>query len=220
MYDTDDLTLLEDHDIGTVDGYAVPEGVARKDDYYWVVFGGYGNGPGKGNVCAIVKYDLDWNEIAAYELFVIPSGNYFGGQDLAWANNTEIIINLHEDKVPGEDKLDRWQWTGNGFVRTARYQQPTDEGFRTMGQGFTLLNDGLYLAARYSDRIVQVELVDVVKETPTPTPQAVGGITELPAGVGGTSSFGAGVIPTSLGVVMIVCLAACACLIRRRTHLS
>ena len=30
-YDTTDLTLLEDHEIATAKGYAVPEGLAKKD---------------------------------------------------------------------------------------------------------------------------------------------------------------------------------------------
>ena len=169
VYDTASLSLLEDHDIETIAGYAVPEGVAKKDSHFWVIFGGAGNGSGNVKVSAVVKYDLGWNEIAAYELLTLPSGNFFGGQDILWINNTEIVTNMHEDKAPGEDKLDRWKWTGDGFVRVARYPQLDDDATHTIGQGFTWLDGYMYFAARYSDRVVKAELVDAAKPTPTPT---------------------------------------------------
>ena len=68
VYDTSTLDLLEDHNIAASAGYAVPEGVAWKDDYFWVVFGGTGGGIDNMNVSAVVTYDSDWNEAGSYEL--------------------------------------------------------------------------------------------------------------------------------------------------------
>ena len=174
IYNTTDLTVLEDHDIAATQGYAVPEGVAKEDGYFWVIFGGAGGGSGNVRVSAVVKYDLAWNEVAAYQLFTLPSGNYFGGQDIIWINDNEIVTNMHEDKFPGEDKFDRWRWNGDGFTRVARYDQLADDTTHTMGQGFTALGGYLYFAARYSDRLVKAQLLDSPKPTamatPTPTP--------------------------------------------------
>ena len=158
IYDTDDLSLLEDHDIETLDGYVIPEGVAKKDGYFWVIFSGFGGAFGNGKISAVVKYDIAWNEVASYQLATIPTGNSIGGQDIVWISEDEIITNMHEDKFPGEDKLDRWKWQGDSFVRVARYQQLPDDAGHTLGQGFTWLDGYLYLAARYSDRLVKVEL--------------------------------------------------------------
>ena len=170
IYDTTDLTVLEDHDIAAAQGYAVPEGVAKKDGYFWVIFGGAGGGSGNVTVSAVVKYDVAWNEVAAYQLFTLPSGNFFGGQDILWINDNEIVTNMHEDKFPGEDKFDRWRWNGDGFTRVARYDQLDDDTTHTMGQGFTALGGYLYFAARYSDRLVKAHLLDSPKPTATATP--------------------------------------------------
>ena len=168
VYDTAELTVLEDHDVAAAQGYAVPEGVAKKDGYFWVIFGGAGAGSGNVKVSAVVKYDVAWNEIAAYELFTLPNSNVFGGQDLLWINDDEIVINMHEGALPGEDTFDRWRWNGDGFTRVARYDQLDDVPNRKMGQGFTALGGYLYFAARFSDRLVKAELGDAEKPAPCP----------------------------------------------------
>ena len=159
VYDTTTLRLIVDHDIAASAGYAVPEGVAWNDGYFWVVFGGYGRGTEANvNLSAVVKYDSTWAEVAAYELFTLPWGAYFGAQDIFWITDSEIVTNMHEGKPPEKETFDRWAWTGDGFTKVAGYEQLDDDTTRLMGQGFTELDGYLYFAGRYSDRIVKAEL--------------------------------------------------------------
>jgi hypothetical protein len=89
----------------------------------------------------IVRYDADWNQIAAYPLtFTITgsSGGYGAGtgyDGLVWVDGL-IYCNVHE--IYDQELLDVYAWNGAGFVEVRRLPRATPNGT----QGIALSPDG------------------------------------------------------------------------------
>ena len=150
-YDPSDLSVVEDIDIAYAD-YRFPEGVARHDGYWWVMFGGCGTFEStNAKKSAVIRYDADWGNPVAYDLFTNLGGE-IGGQDIWWWDDDEIVTTHHD-----RGALQRWRWTGAGFDLVREYAMPDEEPGRPYGQGFTYLDGKWYFAGRYSDRLTEIE---------------------------------------------------------------
>ena len=150
-YDPSDLSVVEDIDIAHA-GYRFPEGVAKHDGYWWVVFAGCGTfEPANATKSAIIRYDADWGNPVAYDLFTNLGGE-IGGQDIWWLDGGEIVTTHHD-----RGAFQVWRWTGAGFDLVRTYALPDEEPGRPYGQGFTYLDGTWYLAGRYSDRLTAFE---------------------------------------------------------------
>ncbi len=150
-YDPSDLSVVEDIDIAHV-GYRFPEGVARHDGYWWVMFGGCGTFEStNAKKSAVIRYDADWGNPVAYDLFTNLGGE-IGGQDIWWWDDDEIVTTHHD-----RGALQRWRWTGAGFDLVREYLMPDEEPGKPYGQGFTYLDGKWYFAGRYSDRLTEID---------------------------------------------------------------
>ena len=150
VYDPSDLSVVEDIDIAH-DGYRFPEGVAKHDGYWWVVFGGCGSFElANAKKSAVIRYDADWSNPAAFDLFT-NLGSEIGGQDIWWLNEDEIVTTHHD-----RGALQRWRWTGAGFDFVREYAMPDEEPGKPYGQGFTNLDGAWYFAGRNSDRLTEI----------------------------------------------------------------
>ena len=146
-YDPADLSVVEDINIAYA-GYRLPEGVARHDGYWWVVFAGCGTfEPANATKSAVIRYDAGWGNPVAYDLFT-NLGAEIGGQDIWWLDDGEVVTTHHD-----RGAFQVWRWTGAGFDLARTYALPDEEPGRPYGQGFTFLDGTLYLAGRYSDRL-------------------------------------------------------------------
>ncbi len=149
-YDPSDLSVVADIDIAHA-GYRVPEGIAKHDGYWWVVFGGCGTFELENEKkSAVIRYDADWGNPVAYDLFT-NLGSESGGQDIWWSDDDEIVT-LHHDR----GALQRWRWTGTGFDLVSEYAMPDEETGKPYGQGFTYLDGKWYFVGRYSDRLTEI----------------------------------------------------------------
>ncbi len=165
-YDLDTLTELVDHELGdgtvgdrpfeednSPNGYRVIEGIAKHNGDFWVMFGG-----GGGTECAIGQYSVldNTGEIASFELFTNPSGQ-FGGQDIWWVGDDEVVFLNHE---PHDDRpwFERWKWTGSAFEQRAVYDFLPEGASWFISQGFTFYKGILYCAGRYENKLYKVDL--------------------------------------------------------------
>ncbi len=150
-YDPSDLTVVKDIDIAHA-GYMFPEGVAKHDGSWWVIFGGCGTfEPENAKKSAVIRYDSDWDNPITYDLFTNLGGE-IGGQDIWWWDDDEIVT-AHHDR----GALQRWRWTGTGFDLVREYLMPDEAPGKPYGQGFTQLDGKWYFAGRYSDRLTEIE---------------------------------------------------------------
>lgn len=150
-YDPATLEIVQEADIAH-DGYMFPEGVTRHDGHWWVIFSGCGSfEPENAKKSAIVRYDSDWANPVAYDLFA-NRGAEIGGQDIWWTDDAEVLITHHD-----RGALEQWHWTGAGFELVRSYAMPDEEPGRPFGQGFTRLDGRWYFAGRYSDRVSELE---------------------------------------------------------------
>ncbi len=163
-YDPEDLTEISETILGSdtvgafdggTDGYGIAEGVDWRNGRFWVVFGGKGGSAGNFGLCAIGEYDRNWGEIKVYDLFTVTSGG-FGGQDILWFGDHDIVINHHEG--PGPDELQRWKFLGQpgGFVQRSAYDQLPD-GASFAGQGFAFKDGYIYFVGRTDDVLLKAE---------------------------------------------------------------
>ncbi|MCH8008698.1 MAG: hypothetical protein IIC91_07515 [Chloroflexi bacterium] len=149
-YDPSDLSIVKDLDIAHA-GYRFPEGVAKHDGYWWVIFAGCGTfEPVNAKKSAVIRYDADWGNPVAYDLFT-NLGSEIGGQDIWWWDDGEIVTTHHD-----RGALQRWSWTGAGFHLVSEYAMPDEESEQPYGQGFTYLEGKWYFAGRYSDRLTEI----------------------------------------------------------------
>ena len=149
-YDPSDLSLVEDIDVAHA-GYMFPEGVAKRDGYWWVVFAGCGTFElDNATQSAVIRYDADWGNPVAYDLFTNLGGE-IGGQDIWWLDDNEIVT-IHHDR----GAFQVWRWTGVRFDLLREYALPDEEPGRPYGQGFTYLDGTWYLVGRYSDRLTEI----------------------------------------------------------------
>ncbi len=165
-YDLDTLTELVDHELGdgtvgdrpfeednSPNGYRVIEGIAKHDGLFWVMFGGAG-----GNECAIGQYTVldNTGEVASFELFTNSAGN-FGGQDIWWLGDDEVILLNHEPNT-NRPWFERWKWTGTAFQQRAVYDYLNEGASWKISQGFTIYKGQIYMAGRYENKLYKVDL--------------------------------------------------------------
>lgn len=148
-YDLDDLSELADHDV-SLENYWFAEGVDKRGNEYWVMYGGE-NGGGN-DKCAVARFNSEWAHQETYDLFTISAG--YGYQDIWW-DSDYIYGNMHEGD--GVESFDKWYFNGTTFTKVRQYTPIADNG-ALAGQGFCYLNGYWYFACRYADKIKKAQL--------------------------------------------------------------
>lgn len=140
-YSVPDLEIVGEYELG--DGTA--ESVAKKDDYYYVVYHDRNH---------ISKFDGDFNFIESF-----PLSQKFeeeGGYQGIFFEGNDFYGNLHGSNELGEkyaQGLDHYKYNGKGFEFIERIKPPTYGA----GQGIEANNDRYYWADRTNNRIIITE---------------------------------------------------------------
>ncbi len=174
IYDLDTLTEQEDIELGSVAdepfegddvanvGWWIIEGISFHHGDFWVVFGGAGTS----HDCAIGRYDGNdlspTGELASFRMFPNGSGQ-FGGQDIWWRGDDEIILQNHEPH--DRPWFEIWKWTGSTFEERAVYESLVEDTV-FMSQGFTLLNGRIYMIGRYENALFKVDTTAKTEDGP------------------------------------------------------